>query len=622
MSRRALFRPRAIDLTRPLLIVRSDADLKSDVEIVSAQRALPEYGTGVEEGEMTERHLQEALLASMNLRLRRVEANEMQQQRAEDESNNDIDGKRTVMIPVPVIRETPEYADTLSRLAQDRFHEADSYIDFDADDRILLEREVDYEADDEDRAMAEHRLGISLDAFERAMDRLEKEQGTSRNLLSFDNMKNLLMRDTALELDVRQAKELYEYWKQKRDARKGEALLRYLRNPPDINNTDLSVAFRPRNEEEQKRRARSNTFDNYKRMRRIRQDMERVRTIMEQVMKRERIKLDHALFSSAYQLAMLLVRYPQSEPLIRAHRSLRLKTSGGVDLSRNLANLAELARKGILRWDAATGRRYEDRATSDHSGSSVTKIRVTMAAKSRESVHRELAEPSPKRDLSGFDEKGFYAFQRIGYFTNGFFRDGVNPYDWRVYEGSHIAFRNSLANLTERLRPLRAGADNESRPEINARDATSTIPARPKRALRNASVLIVRLTTPMAYSILDAARADTPFLARNSVVADYLGGAFSAQPRIATALENGSRPLMCFPDSVPFCDQKAALENGFRPTLVRARKGCDQEIYLDRITILGTGPQNMSENPPNIIRSLGTDDQRIPWPKRRKSETK
>jgi hypothetical protein len=602
--------------------VRSDADLKSDVEIVSAQRALPEYGTGVEEGELSERHLQEALLASMKLRLRRVEANEMGQHHSQNGSYDDVDGKRTVIIPVPVIREVPAYSETLSQLAQHRFHKTEEYIDFDADDRLLLEREIDYEADEEDVAFAEHRLGIGLDSFERAMDQLEKEQGTSRNLLPFENMRNQLLKDNSFGLDPPKAQILYEHWRQKRERRRGEALLRYLRDPPNLSNTDMSVAFRPRNDEEQKRRARSNTFENYKRMRGIRQDMERVRTIMEQVMKRERLKSDHTLFSIAYQLAILIVRYPQLESSVRANRSLRLKTFGGIDLSSHLANLAELARKGALRWDAASGTRAEGKTASDHSGTSVTKIKVTMDAKPSESTQNEPMAAAPKRNLWGFDEKGFIAFQRIAYFTNGFFRDGISPYDWRVHELSRQAFSNPLANASELLHPLRMSAEGVSQLETHAISSLGPVAPRPRRTLRSASVLITRLTTPMAYSILDAPAEASSSFANNAAFIDYRRKATGSLFPRTLGRVSGSRLLLCFPDSTPFCDREAALEMGFRPTLVRARKGSDQLIYLDRLTVQGTELPEFSDHSLGTVGDSASNEVNLPWPKRHKPNTR
>lgn len=619
MSRRALFRPRAIDLQRPLLIIRSDADLKSDVEVVSAQRALPEYGTGVEEGELGERHLQEALLASMNLRIKRAETKSTaQEEDAESASCDHVDGRRTVIIPVPVIREIPCYTEALLEQVRNRFQLSDTYVDARADDRALLEREIDYEADDGDKRFAQNELCIDLDTFERAMDALEKEQGTARTLMSPNSAKSQLMKDATLGLNEQHIDALYMHWRRKREQRGGQPILRYLRDPPDVNNPDPSVAFRPRNDEEQKRRARSNTFDNYKRLRRIRQDMERVRTIMEQVMKRERIKLDLVLFTISSQLATLQLRYPHLELIQKAAKILPLKTPIGADLYRHLTNIAELARKGVLKWNIAHRRRSEEKASSDHSGTSVTKIRATSAAKPPDSGSAGSVVAAPKRDLYGFDEKGFQAFRRLRYFSGGFFRDGINPFDWRVHgiplwadpSLSHsVQERSQLGNITAE-RSIPQGARPAPSMELEA--------SRLRKPLRCASTLIARLTTPMAYAILDAAASKNHPEEQTSLVVSASRMSSDGMKRIADTPAVGPKRLMCFPDSTPLCDQSTMVRTSFRPTLVRARIGCDDAIYLDRITIRRETDKLSASELPAKLDAWSSREWQRPWPKRLK----
>jgi len=286
MGTRSSFRPRPIDMGKPLPIIRSSADIKNEDAVVS--RALPEVSTGVEEAEMEERHLKQALMASIwNGGSKRPELD----------------------IPIPVFRElepvvtkaddgtnssawftmTPEYiltsrGDKLG--ADDGGHEGEFPV-------------IEYEADFEDerwmksmqqKSEGKRELGnCTMDTVELLFDILERIQKSEKELLSLQKCEeNQRWKKSATEF-IRHA--IYHHWADRRH-RRGKPFLRHFQEPPRPNNTDMSVAFRPRENEQtaSRERSRKNTYDNYRKLAILRDDMENLLDIINLVNQREQGK--------------------------------------------------------------------------------------------------------------------------------------------------------------------------------------------------------------------------------------------------------------------------------------------------------------------------------------------
>ena len=631
MSRRALFRPRAIDIARPLTIIRTDDDVKVGTEIVSAQRALPEVGTGVEDSELTERHLQDALLASMNAHLRRVDADDMAGGASAPAADIAPAGKRrAILIPIPVIRAVADYEQRVQQLLIDRFHlTEESYLTSEQDDRALLMTDVDYEADTEDVQFAEKELHLDVDTLERCLDCLEKEQGARKVLAPYETMVPLLASGPLKSAPESLRRQMYDYWRRKREAHDGgTALLRFLRDPPDANNPDPAVAFRPRDEEEQRRRARSNTFDNYKKMRTLRQDMERVRTITEQVLKRERVKHDLSLYTIAVQLAQMQLLGPTAVSLLRQSHGLRWRSISGADLRRELYDLGEKVRKGLVTAGVASSRRRPPKAL----GAAASTASASMAAGARDPSDSRVGKSRGTKTRAPtlaetlfFDEMGFRAFRRLRYFANGFFQQGVSPYDWRVYQAARSVRRAFMSATLERLHRHQQEqreqhgrrADGSARVDVGAEGGHD----------RDASV-IVQLTTPMAFGIvygISARLTDPPFPHTSGNAAPTDGLAAHLPARWSPHGLDSEPSVVCFPDMTPLCDQAHELQRRRDPLLMRGRLGRGARIVMDRVVI--TKSDGICASPASPISGRITPSAEwnlLPngsWPKRQRRES-
>jgi hypothetical protein len=317
MATRPSFRPRPIDPSRSLNILRTSRDLRNADDVV-VSRALPQVGTGVEAAELEERHLQQALLASVY---------------GEDAKNS-----KAFDIPIPVF----EVVQLPSCPAKPPFvRPLDAYIMFDKSDEDLENSFVDYDGDHVDEAfVAKYNLAhkkqpvpLDMDGLERAVDALEKLQGralageeevepdsvvdkldpkkgpaaaapvakkkeTSESLIQFSQVRSELVNILPTCTDSGR-RELHSHWTGRRLAHGGPFHRLYVRAPA-TDDPNPGVAFRPRGNEDGGGGRRMNTYENFKRARLLRDEFEVLRSVMNSVLERERLKAEQLALSALY----------------------------------------------------------------------------------------------------------------------------------------------------------------------------------------------------------------------------------------------------------------------------------------------------------------------------------
>jgi len=245
---RPSFRPRPIDLNKPLPIIKSSKDLRHEDDVL-VSRTLPAMATGMDPAEEEERHLQQALLASVM------------------GGGGAAAGKaKALEIPVPVVSVVPGYDDApFTQFVRPPSH----YIVFDKNDEELERTTVEYDADFTDERFLTDLAtrsppGISADTLERGMDALEKTQSRSPTLPPYGPPIRALLAPL-IPFDAAR-KELHRHWVARRTERGGRSFLRLHQPPVSPGNTDRSVAFRRRDGAAggggRTGRGRQNTYDN------------------------------------------------------------------------------------------------------------------------------------------------------------------------------------------------------------------------------------------------------------------------------------------------------------------------------------------------------------------------
>lgn len=414
---RPSFRPRPIDLTKPLPIVWSGAELRVDDEVV-VNRALPAVATGVDPAEETERHLKQALMASVY----------------GDERRASVD------IPIPVVRpvKPPERSGP-------KWERPPGYIMFDKSDHDLEDDCVDYDADHLDDAFVERvGGGLGMDAFERAMDAIEKVQGRSNNpdLLPYDAMKPVLQ-DILQATSESVRKEVYHHWAKRRMER-GRPFLRLYQPAPDPTNNDPSVAFRPRDRDGAGGKRRMNTYENYKRAELLRDDLRLLSEMLEQVVERE---LQKTLLLSVQLLQQRTkvmaeggsrvdavarsIFSGEQEPVVLYGQS----SSQVMVPCRNLVLPKEIEvvhkRLGNLTLEKAP-KKTRRKAVAKVGGE---KLKGQAAVSNAEQKVSASGSGSAV-DTFGFDDLGNKFLRQMRYFAGGFMNYGVSPYDHRVFSAA------------------------------------------------------------------------------------------------------------------------------------------------------------------------------------------
>lgn len=441
---RPSFRPRPIDLTKPLPIIKTSKDLRNEDDVV-VNRALPTIATGVDPAEEEERHLQQALMASVFGEDKRPPAN----------------------IPIPITDPVEPPA-----IPGPPFHRPEQYIMFDKSDHDLEDACVDYDADHVDEQFVfrinkakPNSSPLNMDALERAMDAMEKAQGRAENqniLVPYATVRSTLT-DIAGSCPESIRRELHNHWHARRTER-GSPFLRLYQTAPDPGNNDPSVAFRPRDREALAGAGRRmNTYDNFRRATILREELKRLVVVLDQVVERETQKaqqlgvrllqqrvaltsdggprmesVNRAIFSGE-QEPVVVYGPPQMQVMVPC-RNLRLPPEIDVVLRRLGASAAEKAAKKARR-KAVPKHSDKNRSSRDQLGVSANSNQRATSGGLSTSV-----------DTFGYDEHGNKFLKHMRYFAGGFMNYGVSPYDHRVFAAA--SERNTVRVQPREPRPV------------------------------------------------------------------------------------------------------------------------------------------------------------------------
>lgn len=409
---RPSFRPRPIDLTKPLPIIKSSKDLRHEDDVV-VNRALPTIATGVDPSEEEERHLQQALLASVF-------------------GNSD----KPPDIPVPVVSvvEPPFY--------ESNFELPERYIIFDRTDAELVQDGVEYDADYIDEEFARD-SGIPIEFAEIGVDCLEKTQGTAEVLISYTNAKPRLV-SRLPNLTATQRDKLYSHWHCRRQKHK-RPFLRCYQSPPDPNDSDPAVAFRPRDREAGAKIAhRLNTYDNYRRVTILRDELVRLRRLLADIVEREQKKAQIVSIRLLQQRTKITsAAITQTDNIVRHIFTAESEPILLLPSNKSSASSAPPTAIVPCKWinipdDISTENRrlvIEKTSKKSRRKSKPADKRNAKDFNSLEIHDRSISSlvPQISFDTFGFDEHGNRFLKLMRCFSGGFNNYGVSPYDHRVF---------------------------------------------------------------------------------------------------------------------------------------------------------------------------------------------
>lgn len=405
---RPSFRPRPIDLAKPLPIIKTSKDLRHEDDVV-VNRALPTIASGVDPSEEEERHLQQALLASV------------------------FGAKAPAEIPVPVVSrvEPPSIAGLFNRTT--------AYLLFDRADQDLVDDGVEYDADYKDTAFVTSTPGIDLELLERGMDALEKHQGRleATTLQPYSSVKSTLA-DLLPTVSEPVRRDLHAHWHRRRVER-GTAFLRIYQPAPDPKNHDPAVAFRPRERDAVSGVARRmNTYDNYRKALVLRAELEQLADLLSCVINRERIKAEALavqLFRQRLQAtaeggvrmdaANRSVFVGEVEPVVVYGEGLAnavIVPCRGLDLPNDIRVVSrKMGSEKLGKKSRRKSRPIDKKLSKDAFAAQTPDVRVNGSGL------------PPAVDTFGFDEHGNKFLKHMRYFAGGFMNYGVSPYDHRIF---------------------------------------------------------------------------------------------------------------------------------------------------------------------------------------------
>lgn len=581
--------------------MRTSKDLRNADDVV-VSRALPQVGTGVEAAELEERHLQQALLASVY---------------GEDAKNS-----KSFDIPIPVF----ETVEPPSCRSQSSFvRPPDVYIMFDKSDEDLENSMVDYDGDHVDEAFVakyniahkKQQIPLDMDGLERGIDALEKVQGrvlaeeedtegveqtlkpdpkkgssaaaaaavaaaaakkkrkeTSDSLLQFSQVRSELVATLPTCTDTGR-REIHAYWIERRLAHGGPFHRLYIK-APTTDDPDPGVAFRPRGREDGGGGRRMNTYENFKRARHLREEFDVLRNLMQCVLNRERLKAEELSLSALHtrlqcvatggaRLALLsrnvCVAEKEGYSIGDADAKIAISCRGlGVALPPNIE--AELHRlpfgpdkrqKKLKRKSTGV---VANRTEAKLGGSSASFGGAgTVLGDSSQSgttdgkgsrPHASILSQPNGVDSYGFDDHGNRFLKHMRYFAGGFMNYGVCPYDHRVFAAA--SERNTVK-------------DHPCEPKPFMFPAANVKFARPASSCRSGGKV-----RPRQSSVVGFAREPS---------SSHLGASGSLRPR-DDASELPRRPL-----GSKFGANVSKRKR--RPMKVRGRIGRGGRIILDRV---------------------------------------
>lgn len=385
-------------------------------------RALPTIASGVDPSEEEERHLQQALLASV----------------FGEEGGNAVD------IPVPVVRKVTPPA------IKGDFKRPDGYLLFDRGDTDLVDDAIEYDADYVDENFVATVKALDIDMLERAMDTLEKHQGRSDspNLPSFNAMKQSLA-EALPALSEHARKLVFSHWHERR-AKKGKPFLRIFQPPPDPKSTDASVAFRPRERDPASGVARRmNTHENFKKASVLREELSRLRKLLDNVVEREKMK------ASILGVKMLSQRVKAiADGGVRMEAANRTIFSGE---SEPVIVYAATVNGGVAvpcrGLELPNGLEVQHRKMGGDKATKKSRRKPRPSERRKDSLIGQPGQDTrllsgglpPGVDTFGFDEHGNKFLKHMRYFAGGFMNYGVSPYDHRVFAAA--SERNTVRAL-------------------------------------------------------------------------------------------------------------------------------------------------------------------------------
>ncbi|KAK1859339.1 hypothetical protein I4F81_001936 [Pyropia yezoensis] len=438
---RPSFRPRPIDLNKPLPIIKSSKDLRHEDDVL-VSRTLPAMATGMDPAEEEERHLQQALLASVM---------------GGGNGSGPAGRTKSLEIPVPVVSVVPGYDEApFTQFVRPPSH----YIVFDKNDEELERTTVEYDADfTDERFLADLSArappGITADALERGMDALEKAQSRSTTLPPYGPPIRALL-SPLISSDAAR-KELHRHWVARRIERGGRSFLRLHQPPVSPGNTDPSVAFRPRDGAAggggRTCRGRQNTYENYKRAVLLQKELVQARSLVVSMLRRERLKAELASIDAFMARADLARSGPR---LAHYFRQLAAGEGDGVTLAEPVIGASPTAAPDSSATGLVPGWDYTLAGSVTLPLSGLALPRELLAgATFGPPPPAALAVPPPgmsagplavRRPKKPVRRRPGQKFLRnMRYFAGGFINYGVSPYDHRVFAAA--SERNTVRDV-------------------------------------------------------------------------------------------------------------------------------------------------------------------------------
>jgi len=203
-----------------------------------------------------------------------------------------------IAIPTPKIKIVSGYDDSPNPTP---FVRPQAYICFRESSAEDWLEKVMYDLDEEDskflRKFNGSKKNLTENNLELIIDRCEKEAVESSSKLPQVS----LIQKRLPQLKPTVIQSVYNYWTKRRKKNDGNPLIPELMDPPEPDDTSPFKPFRKRGEEfkQAQRRGRKNDTMALMKMKQLRQEMEKARTLLEMIKRREKIKRE--LFEVATQ---------------------------------------------------------------------------------------------------------------------------------------------------------------------------------------------------------------------------------------------------------------------------------------------------------------------------------
>eukprot|EP01113_Clastostelium_recurvatum_P006390 TRINITY_DN12886_c0_g1_i4.p1 TRINITY_DN12886_c0_g1~~TRINITY_DN12886_c0_g1_i4.p1 ORF type:complete len:881 (+),score=240.94 TRINITY_DN12886_c0_g1_i4:116-2758(+) len=306
------FRPRAIDLNKPLPIIHREIE-EDDSNI---HRAVPLLPSGMEPEEEEEAHIASAISSF--------------EHHASGGGGGGSSGVRAIDVPIPMVQVVDGY-DTYKD-PHPYIHSDHHYIFYKDKSQDEMDAAIEYDMDTDDErwlvqynssstnhstsssSSSSHKLSsssssstkLSEDTFELVVDRCEKEIEYRPNTeITIQRLEPLCKGVSKHHLQA-----VLSYWNAKYLRREKMTQIRRFLKPPDYDDPSPYRAFRPREKEKKnKQGTRRNDLASYTRMREFRRELEKARTLLEMMKKRERLKKEYVgTLSKTYEVFLSEVK--------------------------------------------------------------------------------------------------------------------------------------------------------------------------------------------------------------------------------------------------------------------------------------------------------------------------